>query len=102
MRNVCIVRDTGLSVEETEESGACPSSVLKYTYLGVNYKLSGDLESGVLIDKLVRALSEHGLFLKPLQKIKLILEGTTRKFSYGLFLGNPEEIFCKWPSRRPE
>jgi hypothetical protein len=88
-RNTWIVRDPGLSVGETMVPGARPSSELKY--LGINYTLSKGLESGTLIDKLVRAVSRaRGLALKPLQKVNLIVERIIPKFLYGLILSSPK------------
>jgi hypothetical protein len=88
-RNTWIVRDPGLSIGETMVPGARPSSVLKY--LGVNYTLSKGLEGGALIDKLVQAASRvRSLALKPLQKVKLIVERIIPKFMYGLILSNPK------------
>jgi hypothetical protein len=73
MRNTWIVRDPGLSIGETMVPGSKHSSVLKY--LAVNYTLSEGLQSGALIDKLVKAVNiARGLALKPLQNVNLIVE----------------------------
>jgi hypothetical protein len=79
MRKTWICRDPGLSIGETKVPGARPSSALKY--LGVNYTLSEDLESGALIDKLMQAVNRaRGLGFKPLQKVNIILDGIISKF----------------------
>jgi hypothetical protein len=88
-RKTWIVRDPGLSIGETMVPGARPSSVLRY--LGVDYTLSEGLESGALVDKLIKAVDRaKSLALKPLQKVKLIVERIIPKFLYGLILGSPK------------
>lgn len=91
IRKTWIVRDPSLSIDEAMVPDARPSSVLKY--LGIHYTLTEGLESGTIIDKLVKAVNRaRGLPLKPLQRVNLILERIIPKYLYGLILCNSKVI----------
>jgi hypothetical protein len=88
MKKTWVVRAACLSIGETKVPGARPSSVLKY--FEVNYTLPKGLESGTMIDKLVKAvIGARVLPIQPLQKFNITVEEIIPKLLYGMILRNP-------------